>query len=495
MIAKYFTTPSLSRKETLLFLGIVAVLAVIIRLLIFWNTTIFAFSDFASYYEAAFKIAEGQSPPGLGSRTSLVNAYIAAWLIQHFGSINYWFYFNILISAASIVLIWNITKKVTHHTGNANLTAVFLTIYPTYAAVASVFYVQTTIIFIAALIINLLLLAYEDRSTLLTSICLVAASVLLVTSVLFKWELLYLYIFLGISSIPYFIFKYKKQAVISLIFSGMSFVLFQLILNSYEPMQKYMKYGPNILLFYGHTPYSGGEGVMLDEYREEYNRGFQEYKRTHAGELDSSGLEQEELRNSYHRMLIKEFILNHPFQWAALQIKKFFRTFGIKPEGVSFRILVSGKVPMKGITAGAVLTLPFLFILVCVILLFDWHIFKKLFSSYVGIFMATLLTYYLIATIFYPHYQIRYRLPLDVFFLTPAAAAFLVSSVTGNGVSSERSEKGKSLKAAIRKHLTWKIVVIFIFICAWVYEAYDIFYLNKERYIKNAEQYERGIIP
>jgi hypothetical protein len=184
-------------------------------------------------------------------------------------------------------------------------------------------------------------------------------------------------------------------------------------------------------------------------------------------------------------MLIKEFILNHPLEWAGIQIKKFFRTFGIKPEGMSFRILVSGKVHIQKIIAGLLLTFPFLFIFICTIALFDWDVFKKLFTSYIGIFMLTLLVYYIIATIFYPHYQIRYRLPLEVFFLCPAAAAFIISAFT----------KGSTLKAAVKKHLKWKIVIIFIFIVAWIYEAYDIFYLNRDRYIKNADQYEQGIIP
>ena len=76
-------------------------------------------------------------------------------------------------------------------------------------------------------------------------------------------------------------------------------------------------------------------------------------------------------------------------------------------------------------------------------------------------------------------------MPLEFFFLIPASSAFMIYAVSN----------GSTLKGAIKKHLKWKIIVLLIFLCAWAYEAYDIFYLDSERYIKNAEKYEQGIIP
>jgi hypothetical protein len=297
----------------------------------------------------------------------------------------------------------------------------------------------------------------------------------------FKWELMYFYIFIGLSFVYFFLLKYKRQAVISLLFSLLTLALTQTTIHFYKPIQAYLKNGDNNLFFFGQTLYSGGEGVMLEEYREKYENGLEEFRMLHQGEYENVV----RLRNAYQSMLIKDFILQHPDQWAGLQAKKFFRTLGVKPEGVSFRLLVSGKMPVKKILAGAALSLPFVFLFLCCIFLFDWSIVKKLFKSAEGLFIITVFVYFLIATIFYPHFQIRYRMPLEFFFIIPAASTLIISAVS----------KGNSIKAAIKKHFKWKIIVFVIFLCAWAYEAYDIFYLNRDRYIKNADEYEQGIIP
>jgi len=237
----------------------------------------------------------------------------------------------------------------------------------------------------------------------------------------------------------------------------------------------------NDVMFYGHTLYGGGEGVLLDEYTEKYISGLKEFISQHGNEYD----DYLSAKNAYHRMLVKEFIINHPFQWTGLQAKKFLRTLGVKPEGISFRVLVSGKFGLNKILSGLLLTVPFVLTFLSCLFLFDWGIMKKLLGSSTGILMATAFIYYLMATIFYPHYQIRYRLPLEVLFLIPAAATFIVAAYS----------KGNTLMAVLRKHLVWKLIVFAIFVSAWAYEVYDIFYLNRDRYIINAEQYEKGIVP
>jgi hypothetical protein len=264
-------------------------------------------------------------------------------------------------------------------------------------------------------------------------------------------------------------------------FCLLTFVFLQITIRFYEPIQTYLDNGDNKLFFMGQTLYGGGEGVLLDEYAEKYNKDLEEFNSLHKNEYEN----YIKMRNAYHNMLIKDFILNHPFGWAGLQAKKFFRTLGVKPEGMSFRLLVSGRIPINKYSGGALLSLPFLFLFLCCIFLFQWDLVKKLFKSYNGLFMITVFVYFVIAVIFYSHYQIRYRMPLDFFFIIPAAAAFIVSAVTN----------GNKIKAAVKKHFKWKIIVFVIFLCAWIYEAYDIFYLNSERYVKNAEKYEEGVIP
>jgi len=479
--AFYFGNKSLPERKQALYLAYIFAAAFALRLLIFYNTTVFAFSDFVIYYSGAFKVATGEVLPLFSQSSPLIISFIGAWFIKNLGSINYWFYANILISSLSLPLLWAITKKITRHSGIANLSILILAFYPTFFVQPSIFYTQVVMIFIASGIILLLLTAYGTRNNLIASVCIILSSGLIVISMFFKWELLYFHIFIGVSSIYLFLLKYKRQALISLLFGILTFVFLQLTIQFFEPIQTYLKNGDNNLLFFGQTPYSGSEGIMLDSYREKYEQGLEEFKRLHESEYENQVM----LKNAYQSMLIKDFILNHPHEWAGLQAKKFFRTLGVKPEGMSFRLLVSGKIPLGKNIAGILLSVPFVFLFLCCIFLFDKSLIKKLFQSYTGIFIITVFVYYIIATIFYPHYQIRYRMPLEFFFVCPAAAAFIISSLSG----------GNTLKQTIKKHLLIKVVVFIIFASAWVYETYDIFVLNKDRYIKNAEKYEEGFIP
>ncbi len=93
-----FTNVSLQRKKQALYLAFIFVIAFVLRLLIFFNTTIFEFSDFAIYYSGAFKIIRGEDIPLFSQSAPLVISAIGAWFIRNFGSINFWFYTNILLS-------------------------------------------------------------------------------------------------------------------------------------------------------------------------------------------------------------------------------------------------------------------------------------------------------------------------------------------------------------------------------------------------------------
>lgn len=476
-----FTNKSLERKQQALYLTVIFMVAFILRLLIFFNTTIFSFSDFTIYYSGAFKIIKGEYVEVFSVKGPLFISYAGAWFIRNFGSIDFWFYTNILLSSLSILPAWGIIKNITSHSGIANLSILLISVYPTFIIQPSVFYTQVGMIFFEAAIILLLLLAYRTPSYFLAVLYLLLSSSLIVISMFFKWELLYFNYFIGISSVYLFLLKYKRQALISVLFCLLSLVFLRAALHFYEPLQTYLENGSNKFFFYGQTLYGGGEGVMLENYKGIYNKGLEEFKTLHNNEFKN----EIELTNAYNNMIIKDFIVNHPGQWAGLQVKKFFRTLGVKPEGVSFKLLVSGKMPLGKFSGGAVLSLPFVFLFLCCIFLFNWSIVKKLLESAQGLFIITVFVYFLIATIFYAHYQIRYRMPLEFFFIIPAASTFIITAVS----------KGNTIKTAIKKHLKWKIIVFVIFLCAWAYETYDIFYLNRDRYIKNAEKYEEGIVP
>jgi hypothetical protein len=310
-ITEIFTNSSISQRKQTTFLISIFFFSFLLRLAIFANTNVFSFSDYRVYYTAAFDIASGQKLPAFTSTGgTLMISHTGAWIINNLGSLDYWFYINISISCLTILIVWIITKKITGHNGIANLTILFLTFYTPYAVQTSIFYTQIVMISLASCIIILLIYAFETTNIFYTIIYTVAASALLILTMLFKWELLYFYILIGISSVYLYILKYRKAAFVSLLFCLLSLALFQLTLRLYEPLQEYLIKGANDLMFFGQTPYGGGEGVMLDSYREPYKKGLEEFKSQHSSEYEDNV----SLRNAYNIKLIKDFIFNHPFQ-------------------------------------------------------------------------------------------------------------------------------------------------------------------------------------
>ena len=117
----------------------------------------------------------------------------------------------------------------------------------------------------------------------------------------------------------------------------------------------------------------------------------------------------------------KNLISEHPFQWEKLQCYKFFRFFGIVPEGSSFKILVTGLFKDKIYLIAILLVLPFSIMLLMIILLSDYKKIIKGINNPRILFML-LLGYYIVGSVFYGQYQERYRMPLMVCFLIPYLA-------------------------------------------------------------------------
>jgi hypothetical protein len=475
-----FSQRTIDNKSLTVYLTFIFFLAFSYRLFIFANIEVFAFSDFQSYYRAAFKIAEGTSYPLKIGTFTFANAYLGAFFMKYFGSIDYWFYFNIFLAVTVILLQWSIVKKVTGHSGIANLTILFCSVYTVFAVIPSIFYTQIIMLFFLILILILLAIAYERTNPVVTSVCLILISVIVPFSFLFKAELRFLYMLMLLTGIIQLLMRFRREALLSMATAFLILLSTNIAQGVFPVFHDYMHTrSPNEFVFFGHTPYGGGEGQMLPEYETQYAQGLEKFRKEHADEYKSEIW----LENRYRKDLMRRYIKEHPFGWLKLQVKKFFRTFGIKPEGMSFRIIVGKMFMGHSLLAGAYLSLPFLIMFISLIFLADIDLLKRMLNAPYRIFLVLLFGYYIAATIFYGHFQTRYRLPLDIVFLTPTFASLLVIHIKNIG-----------LRKAIRKHLMVKIIIFSIFVSAWTYEFYDIFVLNRDRYIGHAKLYEKGIM-
>lgn len=473
-IKKIYTNKIVDKRTQVYYLIFIFCLSFIVRLLAFTDITLFSFSDFKIYYEIAFKLAEGGSLPIFHDNimpSTLMHT--GAFFITYLGSIDYWFFMNFIIAGFTIIILWFIVFNITRNCAVANITVLIVSVYPPYVFLSNIFYTQIILLFFSSVIIFSLIKALTVRKFAMTVLYLAISLLTLILSFFFKWELLYFYYFVGLFAIIIFIKGYRRDAYVAFLFAISAFIIIQLISILHPPINNYIKNGDNSLFFFGQTPYAGGEGMILKEYEEVYKKGLANFMRDHKDEYET----YIDFKNAYQSKLIKEFMTQHPDQWIILQITKFFRTLGIKPEGLSYKLISTGKIKIPVVITSAILTLPFVLLFLASIIFFDASLIKKLSQSSIGLFMIMALCYYVIATIFYPHYQIRYRLPLEILFLCPVASAFIYNAF----------KKNVSYVSIIKKNLIIKLIVVFIFVSSWIYESYYMLVLNKERYFKNIE--------
>jgi hypothetical protein len=225
--------------------------------------------------------------------------------------------------------------------------------------------------------------------------------------------------------------------------------------------------GGNVFLFFGHTLYGGdgGEGHFIyPENKLKYELNYKKWMEENNFKSSSYNIEKQ-----FRKKEIISFITEHPFQWVKLQAYKFFRTFGVVPEGFTFTILYSGIFKYNWILTALFLQTPFTLIIVLFLLCFDFRLFKQLLNNRLTWIWIGLFIYWLGATIFYGVFQERYRIPIMVIFIIPALS-FFISRFSFRAYSQDK-------KSIILKTIS----IIFIF-GIWSSQAHYALIIRSDRY-------------
>lgn len=447
----------INRQNAVWIAGVLALASLAVRMVVWYATELFRFSDYQFYMQAADRIIEGQQQLLREGNMLFAISHIAAALHRLSGSYNLFFIFNSILGTAATLLVYRLIVRTTGNFGAGLITMGLLLIYTEFQVFSSVFYTPVIMLFLVALLLNLLHEYIAGRKLILVIATGTMVILVYLLTFFFKPELRYLPWFMLIPAVVGFALRDHIQAVRLLVLvpvmqAGMLAINSPQVITSPEG-----NVISNSFVFFGHTDYggNGGEGAFIyEENRERYNLRLEQY-------LGEKGIGSPSTAdyNAFQREEIKRFITGHPFRWAALQVRKFFGTFGIVPESTSFRVLHTGLLKGHKWLTAFVVSAPVALIILLTITLVRPGALAEAFTHHrtTGIVMLTLLAYYLIATIFYGQYQERYRLPLMVLFIIPAL-----------GMSVATFDRAKW---ALRRGLILRALIIMIFITSWTLQA------------------------
>jgi hypothetical protein len=438
-----------------------------LRLLIYFNTELFSFSDYSAYIEGIERIASGEKQFLLSGNFLFAISHIGYFFKYIIGNIDYFFIFNCLLGTLSGLLAYFLVVKVTGSQLAAILTIIIHTLYTEFMVFSSVFYTPVISIFLLSLFLFLLYFYYINHGKL--SIILVSTGLIFVflLTFFFKPELKFLPWFMMVFSV-FFILRYKRFAIKTIRLALLLLTSYFLLGYSGFINHPHGNVISNAFVFFGHTDYGGdgGEGSFVyQENRARYEAALAEYCK--VKNISNPTISDS---NSFQRTEIKNFIIHHPRKWVSLQFTKFFRTFGVVPETTSFKVLYSGLFKENLWLTSIFVVAPLAIIILLFILFFNISSIKQLLnpsttsnlqpasSKFVFLNMYLLLfIYYIIATVFYGQYQERYRMPLMVVFIIPVLGLFIASF-----------NKKQFLK---RTSLLIKSIVIILFLTVWVFQA------------------------
>lgn len=480
------------------YLLLILFLNFIIRLIVFNNTTLFNFSDYGAYLNAVDRIGNGQQVKLRGGNFLFAISYIGYFAKYILGNLNYFFWFNCLLGTITTFIVSFLIIKITGKPAAGLITAILLTFYTEFMVFSSVFYTPVIMLFLLSLIILLLYYYFHTGSKIKEMFYLFTLLGVYLLTFLFKPELAYLPLFIILSCIFFIRRKIvvRKNLILSIVL--LSGILLVKLSGIYYKEYNNNEVMANDFVFFGHTDYGGdgGEGSFVYQANEErYKKAWDEY--VIKNNLNNPTRAD---RNEFQMNEIKKFITRQPLEWAGLQLTKFFRTFGVVPETSSFKILYTGLMKNKLWFTSIVVAAPVAIILLLFIVFFDFQSLKNLFyvstvngtqsgnhsdesgyrppltsfrdsgkSGFIYIYLI-LFIYYITATIFYGHYQERYRLPVMVVFIVPVLGFFIASFN--------------------KKHffdmtsLIIKTVIIALFLTIWIFQAKKA--ISNEERLKNA---------
>lgn len=442
-------------KRPLVYVLIVTMVNFILRLVVYYNTVLFRFGDFGTYLKGVDRLLAGKQQDILDGNFLFGISYLGFFFEKCFGSIDAFFVFNSLIGALTTITIFFLVYNVTKNALAGFISVVLLTIYTEYMVFSSVFYSTVMMCFVVSLIIFYLYKYLKEEKFLNMFFIAAGIIILFISTFFFRPELKYLpwllILFSAIMSV-----KHKSTAVRTGIMAIIMVVAYICVNNFGVITKKDGHMLANDFVFFGHTDYGGdgGEGAFIyDENRERYEKALFEYRK------DNEFIENDRVSiNKFQRDEIIRFVTQNPFGWIKIQFIKFFRTFGVVPEGASFKILCSGLLKNKIWLTSFIIVMPVVLFVVMFIFLYDGDAIKRLYSNRTEILpflilFVLLFGYYLVASIFYGHYQERYRIPILVLFVIPAISYFLANLKT---------------KEFIKKSIYIKGTILAIFIVVWI---------------------------
>ncbi|MEM4261013.1 MAG: hypothetical protein QXG00_07265 [Candidatus Woesearchaeota archaeon] len=450
-------------KKTNLTLLILLSIQLLLRLIIFFTTNTFAFTDWRGYLAGIEQIKAGESLPLFYRAFTYLLSYIGYFFKYILGNLDYFFIFNSFLGVLVSLVSFFIVKEISNNHRKAIFVVLLQTIYVEFLAFSSIFYTVIIMLLLVNLIIYLLIKIIKEEKLFKLIIYGLLSILIAYLTYFFKIELIYftylllIFALINIKQKPLFV----KFFVLGLIF------LFSIITFNIYQKQFYVNTGKITHVFFGHTYYGGfgGEGSFIfTENQEKYETRMKEYFEKNniksPNPKDTGNFQKHEMFN---------FIKKEPHMWFLLQVRKFFFTFGIVPEGNSFTILYKGLFNRNFIITSAIIVFPVVFFVILFIFAIKKESFKLIFNDKKLLFMFLMLFYYLAATIFYGPYQERYRIPVIVMFILPFIAIF---------------SDNLSFKVILsnKKSLIIKILILLSFVIAWSYQAYEALILSKERY-------------
>ena len=437
------------------------------RLLIYYKTTLFSFTDYSGYLNAIELIKTNGSMPLIGSGNYLYfNSYIGYFFKYILGNLDYYFIFNCLLGTITSYIIYLICKKLTKNKV-VGLSAIFLHIvYLEFMTFSSIFYTPIIMMFILSIII-LLLIHYIDASGYKKFLLIIAILLLVNVTYYFKGELSNLWMLLILFGLINF---RNKKVIVGFILLGVLLTFSTRALRNYHVLPYVAGHiGHNNFVFFGHTLYGGdgGDGAFIyEENKKRYDKALAEYCR-----VNNITIPTRIDKNNFQREEIRKFIKDHPLKWIKLQFYKFFRFFGVVPDSNSYMVLVSGIFKGRKIFTAFVLVLPFALMILLLIITFNFKSIKDKINKPELLLMGFLLLYYITASVFYGQYQERYRMPVMVCFLIPLLSWLLINF------------KIKDLMSR-KIELYLKLAAVVLIIGIWSSQTYNALVVHKERYLR-----------
>ena len=442
-------------------------LSFISRIVIYFNTKLFYFSDFKFYIDGMDRIAEVGHIPLINGNFLYLNSYIGYFFKYVLGSIHYYFIFNSALAVLASFIVYRSVILLTNNYKTGLLTLFLHLIYTEFLCWSSIFYTPIIGIFLLSIVIYLSIYLIQSGEIKRNILAILMLLVTINGSFFFKGEMRHFYILFMIVGL----INFRKKAVfLKFILLGLLLLVSTFTLKSNHILPyKEGNVKANDFKFFGHTLYGGdgGDGAFIYEENEKsYYLELDKYLEEHS--ISNKLRNDRIVRNNFQKAEIKKFITKHPFQWIKLQGYKFFRFFGVVPEGASAKILLTGIFKGDLYLTALFLVFPFAVMILGIIILSD---IKRCFNTlkrpeYMLLFL--MVGYYIVGSVFYGQYQERYRLPLMVCFLLPYLA-FLI-----NQFKWERD-------IVYRKRIN--IITGLLMIVVWSSQLYNVVHLNKDRYM------------